>query len=335
VGVLGAASAVTIAIYLLLLVLRGAPSVWYAIYVWKDVHVVVLLEILWSIANAQFQVASARRSYGIFCAFGSVGGMAGHWAAAEVASTHGAELAMTLALGPLVVLTAVTLAFHRARPEAGPKPAEKSTDYTNGIRVLFASRYLGWLLVLILLTQVTITLIDLHFNQVMEAAYPNEDERSAAFGSVYFAVDGVALLLQLGTAGILKALGVTATLVGIPALVGVSVLAAIVQPRVLVVQIMRVMSKAFDYSLFRAAKEMLYIPLSYEEKTRGKAMIDMLTYRVAKGGAALLLGGLVAAGLAGAVVMMGVLGLVALWLLVTVVVVRRYRELVSREEEAG
>jgi AAA family ATP:ADP antiporter len=169
----------------------------------------------------------------------------------------------------------------------------------------------------------------------MEAAYPNEDERSAAFGSVYFAVDGVALLLQLGTAGILKALGVTATLVGIPALVGVSVLAAIVQPRVLVVQIMRVMSKAFDYSLFRAAKEMLYIPLSYEEKTRGKAMIDMLTYRVAKGGAALLLGGLVAAGLAGAVVMMGVLGLVALWLLVTVVVVRRYRELVSREEEAG
>ena len=60
-------------------------------------------------------------------------------------------------------------------------------------------------------------------------------------------------------------------------------------------------SKAFDYSLFRSAKEMLYIPLSYEEKTRGKALIDMLAYRVAKGGASLLVAAMLALGIASGV----------------------------------
>ena len=59
----------------------------------------------------------------------------------------------------------------------------------------------------------------------------------------------------------------------------------------------------------------------------------MRAYRGAKEGAAVLLGVLVGAGFAGQVVMAGVLGLCVIWLGVTVVVVRRYRGLVSRAEE--
>jgi AAA family ATP:ADP antiporter len=332
---LGVASLISTVSYMALLLLRGADGIWYALYVWKDVQVVVLLEIVWSIANAHFETSSARRSYGIFCAFGSIGRLLGHSIAGTVSSEHGALFAMTLPVIPLAVLSVSTLAFHRARPDAGPRPEAKTRDYTGGIRVLRRSRYLSWLLLLILLTQVAITLIDLHFNQAMEAAYPDEDRRTAMFGAVYFAIDAIALGLQLTTAWILKAAGVTATLIAIPALLSISVLASLSSPQLLVVQVTRVLSKAFDYSLFRAAKEMLYIPLSYDEKTRGKSMIDMLTYRVAKGAAAALLGLLVAAGFTGQVVMSGVLVLVVVWLLVTVVVVRRYRELVSREQESS
>ena len=53
--------------------------------------------------------------------------------------------------------------------------------------------------------------------------------------------------------------------------------------------VVKVASKSLDYSIFRAAKELLYLPLSQAEKTQGKALIDMLTYRVAKGGASVLL----------------------------------------------
>ena len=37
--------------------------------------------------------------------------------------------------------------------------------------------------------------------------------------------------------------------------------------------------KAFDYSIFRAAKEVLYVPLSFDERYRAKEIIDVLGYR--------------------------------------------------------
>ena len=41
--------------------------------------------------------------------------------------------------------------------------------------------------------------------------------------------------------------------------------------------------KVMDYSLFRAAKELLYIPLSFDSRYRAKELIDAFGYRFAKG----------------------------------------------------
>jgi len=51
----------------------------------------------------------------------------------------------------------------------------------------------------------------------------------------------------------------------------------------------KVASKSMDYSVFRAGKELLYLPLSHQERTQGKAIVDMMTYRVAKGGASIFI----------------------------------------------
>jgi ATP/ADP translocase len=98
------------------------------------------------------------------------------------------------------------------------------------------------------------------------------------------------------------------------------------------VVVLKVASKVFDYSLFRAAKEILYIPLSYSEKTQGKALVDIMTYRLAKGGASLLVLVLVALDLSASSVGLAI-GLIGLWWWLTLVIVRRYRTLVSRAEE--
>ena len=37
-----------------------------------------------------------------------------------------------------------------------------------------------------------------------------------------------------------------------------------------------------DYSLFRATKELLYLPLTHRERVEGKAVVDVLGYRIAK-----------------------------------------------------
>ena len=47
--------------------------------------------------------------------------------------------------------------------------------------------------------------------------------------------------------------------------------------------------KAFDYSIFRAAKEVLYIPLGFDARYRAKEVIDVFCYRTGKGGSSLLI----------------------------------------------
>jgi ATP/ADP translocase len=55
-------------------------------------------------------------------------------------------------------------------------------------------------------------------------------------------------------------------------------------------------SKTVDYSVFRASKEVLYVPLPFTARYRGKLTIDALIYRSTKGvvSALLSLAGLVA-----------------------------------------
>jgi len=96
--------------------------------------------------------------------------------------------------------------------------------------------------------------------------------------------------------------------------------------------VLKIGSKTFDYTLFRAAKEILYIPLSYEEKTAGKSVVDMFTYRLAKGSASLLLMGLIALELQDYIPLVSI-AFLACWLILVVIVAKRFRELVSRDDE--
>ena len=88
----------------------------------------------------------------------------------------------------------------------------------------------------------------------------------------------------------------------------------------------KLLSKSLDYSVFRAARELLYVPLSDEERTLGKAWIDIVAYRAAKGAAASFL---LAFGLFGcAGILYAAIGvLLALWLTLASFVVQRYRAL--------
>ena len=66
-----------LAVGLLLAREAGVGGAGFVLYVWKDVYIVVLLEIFWSFANVVFAIGSARWLYGVFCAMGSLGAMCG------------------------------------------------------------------------------------------------------------------------------------------------------------------------------------------------------------------------------------------------------------------
>jgi len=126
----------------------------------------------------------------------------------------------------------------------------------------------------------------------------------------------------MGTGLILKLIGVRWALLAVPATLGAGLAAYALAPGFGTIAFAKVASKALDYSIFRAAKEILYIPLSYEEKTQGKALADVLAYRVAKGATSFLLMGLAALAL-GDWALAPAFGFLAIWVVLTVALTRR------------
>ena len=261
--------------------------------------------------------------YGLFCVAGSLGGMSANISIGFLAAQFGTENAVFFVFPILGLVWLLVGTLNEFAPPVQQRE-EKGSSLLEGLRVLKESSYLSYLLALICLVQVVITLVDYQFNRVLEESFPDTDARTAMIGKVYAAIDIGSLTLQLLAAPILKVLGVGKVLMMIPLLMGLIVAAFGIMPSFVVIAAGKVAGKCFDYSLFRAAKEMLYIPLSYREKTQGKAVVDILTYRVAKGGASLMLMGILALGISGWVPWVSLL-LVFGWFGVTFVIVQRYR----------
>ena len=314
-------------ILLILLVARqaGLPGIDFALYVWKDVYIVVLVEIFWTYANQVFAVDRARWLYGAFLLAGAAGSVVANLGVGVIAERWGTLYAL-YAVGPLLVVLAlgcvplIRSVGGGARADARPsKPA-----FSESFAVLRESRYIALLLALIAVTQIVITLVDYQFKVVVTEHVPSQDERTAVIGQVYGAIDTAVIILNLASGLVLRFVGIAMTLKLIPLILGVSLLGAVFGPIFAAMLVAKVVSKAFDYSLFRSAKEILYIPLSAIEKTRGKAVVDMLGYRVAKGLASFMILGLTALNALHAVMAL-TLALSALWLWLTLVLVRGFR----------
>jgi AAA family ATP:ADP antiporter len=197
-------------------------------------------------------------------------------------------------------------------------------SFRASFSVVRESPYVGLLLALIAVTQVVITLVDYQFNAIVVEHLPGQDERTALIGQVYASISTTVIVLNALSGLVLRFVGIAKTLLAIPTILGIALVGAAVGPVFAAMIVAKIVSKAFDYSLFRSAKEILYIPLSPIEKTRGKAIVDMLGYRVAKGFASVLILGLTAMDVLTAVVALSIV-LIMLWVRLTVALVRGFR----------
>ena len=288
------------------------------LYVWKDVYIVVLIEIFWTVANTNYNRSSAPWVYGVFLMMGSLGGMAGNFSVGYIADLIGSERVIWGVI-PLTIIA--WLALYPMGYVTRAQRKETPSRLTESYRVLRQSRTLKLMLALIALTQIVITLVDFQFNAIVLETYPDLDTRTGMIGRVYGAIDIGAIAFQIGSGMVIATIGLRGVLLGIPGLIGVTVLGLTISPVFLFVAAGKVAGKVFDYSLFRVAKEMLYLPLSYAEKTQGKAFIDIMGYRVAKGACSLMLLGLTALG-AGRGLGIVTCAFVAAWFLVTIALLR-------------
>jgi AAA family ATP:ADP antiporter len=332
---LGGVCAISAAALFLLIGLErlGTPDIYYALYVWKDVYVVVLVEIYYSYANSVFPIHTARWVYGLFGACGAAGGVIGNLSVGGLAARYGSASVLWFVPPALLAVYLFCLVFSKVAGVGTPLASEyRKGRMRDALKVVRRSSYLGLILLLIATVQVVATLLDYKYNSVLEAAYPLTDIRTGIIGKVYAFIDAGTFLFFALTGPILRTAGVPLTLAAIPCFLASGLAAFAAMPRFLLIAGVKIAGKCMDYTIFKASKEILYIPLTYAERTMGKSIVDMMTYRIAKGGASLLLMGLLAVGLSRLNLAL-MFALIAGWFAIAIIVGRRFRRKVSRHRE--
>jgi ATP/ADP translocase len=263
------------------------------LYVFREAHIVLMVEQIWAFINSSFRSAECRKLNGAICGIASLGAIAGGGLVHLLAARLGSANLLFFAAASFAPTGLFAIAAYRFGGEPVPAPEEAGGRKGHlGGRLLLRERTLLLLALLIAATQVVATVLDLNLSRFVEQALPEVNQRTRWFGGFYAGLNlGSAFFQFILTPLLLHFTPLRRIHLGIPLVHLAACLGALLAPSLLTATLAYYLFKAIDYSVFRGAKELLYVPLSYDARYRSKELIDAFVYRLAKGGTSGILAG--------------------------------------------
>ena len=267
-------------------------------FVWIGVFNMMIVAQFWSFANVLYSKDEGERLFAIVGFGASLGAVVGSGAAAKLIGPFGINELMLL--GAALLIGQLLLTNHidaRDRVRRGPriesKPAVKKGPATNAFALVFRTRYLLLMgLMLMLLNWVNTTgeyiiggIIKENAAAQIAAGQGGGLSQGAIIGqyySMYFTlVNVLGLFLQLFVVSrIVKRFGVPWAVMILP-LISLGAYNIIVfYPVLTAVLAAKVAENSTDYSLNNTVRNMLFLPCTYEEKFSAKQAIDSFFVRM-------------------------------------------------------
>ena len=263
----------------------GLTFALFLYYLFGQAYIVFLVEEVWAFLNSTLSEEEGKRFNGAIIGLSTLGSVVGGLVTGRLSPVLGSEIIITLAsLLTLLGGFIGSAAFRIAPPQVGKgKEPQRLRDHFAWD--LFHRDSLILRLTLVVASaQIISTLLDVGFHKALETKIPLLDPRTAFLGYFWAAVNFAGLFIQFfATPLILRKLAPRKVHGAIPLLHALFALGALFSPTLIPMAIAFFLFKTVDYSLFRAAKELLYIPLSFTARYRAKMVVDALVYRSAKG----------------------------------------------------
>ncbi len=190
-----------------------------------------------------------------------------------------------------------------------PKKSKTKLSLGDSFKMILTSRYLGLIALLLISYGVSVNLVEGVWKSKIQQLYPTKEAYTMYMGQ-FQAYQGVAaILFMIVGSNILRKVSwsVAAMITPVMMLItGAAFFSFIVfdnvvamyltgimssgplAAAVMVGMIQNVLSKATKYSLFDSTKEMSYIPLDDEMKSKGKAAVDVIGGRFGKSGGGII-----------------------------------------------
>ncbi|MFL6515758.1 MAG: NTP/NDP exchange transporter [Chthoniobacterales bacterium] len=256
-------------------------------FVWVSVFNLFATAIFWSFMTDLFTTEQGKRLFGFIAVGGSLGGILG-----PIITT---SLVRYVSTGVLLLICAATLEIAAQSVRFFPAEfrrdgsttdesagAEKAIGgkFWDGVTHICKSPYLFGLLLFIMLYTLTSTWAYFQQSDLTRAGITDKAARTAFFAKLDLSVNTLTLLLQIFLTGrLMKYLGVTVTLLFMPALSLFGFAAMGLVPVLSVLAAFQIARRASTFAFMRPAREVLFTVLRREDKYKAKSFIDTFGYR--------------------------------------------------------
>lgn len=283
---------------------------------------IVIGLLFWGFANQINSIGEAVRFYTLFSAGGHLGIMAAGpliWYYSHAFPKEHFDLTIKYLIGfftlfCLVIYAAYWWTNRTIYPEKGISPAlieeqhkEERTKLSlwNSLQHIIRSPSLGCVALMVIGYSLSVNMVEVTWKATLKLKYPDPNQYQAFMGFVSSATGCFSLFLALFVGGFTirhigwhKSAQITPIMLGVlslaffafffaqpymgetAALYGTTALMVVV----MVGAIHNVSCKSMKYCLFDPTKEMAYIPMDEENKTKGKAAVDVVASRFGKSG---------------------------------------------------
>ncbi|HEX4339514.1 MAG TPA: Npt1/Npt2 family nucleotide transporter [Polyangiaceae bacterium] len=305
----------------------------YALYVWSGVLVTLVLGYFWAVVSDLFTITQAKRLYGFVGAGSVLGAIAGSGAAGLLSKELGPERLLLLsAVG--FGTAALIPALFAANATAG-RSVDAAPRLLDTIALVGRDAYAARIAASLFIATVCLTIADYVFKSTVAAHVPGA-ALGTFLGSVYFAVNLLSLVCQVGLVGrILRRVSLGGALAILPALLVVGGLGVAATGALSAVLAMKAADGALRYSLHRTAAELLLVPFGDETRRRIKAFVDVVSQRGGQVFASVMILAFTAAGARPRVIAVTLAVLAVCWVASALSLRKPYVELFRSRLNAG
>lgn len=268
------------------------PTVAVAFYILVDILGVVLVEQFWSLTNSIYSSSEGKSWYGFIGTGGLLGGVIGGGTAALILKHTPLQTAdlLLVAAATLLIILGLTWLMARLGLYAELARQGQPTRIQGGWQALKGSRYLLLIAAILLLAQLVDPIVEYQFLKTVTTHYPGLEERTAYLSGFFSLLGGVSIAVNLALTPLIhRSLGVISGLLVQPLLLGLCSFGFAFNPTLLLGAATKISDRGLSYSINRASKELLYIPIDSVLIYQAKAWIDMFGYRLFKIFGALLI----------------------------------------------
>jgi AAA family ATP:ADP antiporter len=274
----------------------GFPYLGIAFFLWLGMFNLLIVSQTWSLCSDIYNPEQGKRLFPLIAVGATSGAVFGSLVLMSVIRTKDLFWPLTVAA---VLLVACSLIVRLAAPDASTAakrlPKSEGSPWkrlSGGFGLIFSNRYLMLVALFVLLANFVNTnseymlgkLVAEHAKKLAASGLAGGASPEVLIGAFYgnflFWVSIIVLILQLFVVSrVVRHFGIRTALLAVPVLALFSYSIILFLPILPLIRVVKIMENSTDYSLNNTAREILFLPVSREEKYKAKFAVDTCFWR--------------------------------------------------------